>query len=367
MLNDDPTTETGSGLPSYSGSVRTGGTVITARAAYRRVSQVIALHWRAIVIIMIILVDVFFLAAVFIKSDNAESKDLSDITVAGPWLFCLVVSGGDKDACLPEVSSLVVSEAIVMSVLYLLSFNGYWAVLLFGRWSMFPAWITFIRQSVTHSNEFVSRDARRLSDPRNYEMLTSPPQVYRPKSDDVDMKDTKIDAGVNRLYSPTSKNKEFYGSEAAYHSPTQSFSRPRPSSKSISQSVRPSPSMGQTSHNIGHDHIGFTFPSSSQSPRSPPLTRRASSPDRFNSNQSLDRIGSPLTLQRTSSRNGSVLSNYRTPEPHDSIGRDWGWNPTTTYAQPSVSPQPSGRSPTQGTGREWDPRATHARGTGDQQ
>ena len=121
MLNDDPTTETGSGLPSYSGSVRTGGTVVTARAAYRRVSQVIALHWRAIVIIMIILVNVFFLAAVFIKSDNATSADLSDISRASAWLLCLVVSGGDKNTCLPEASSLVVNEATVMSVLYLLS------------------------------------------------------------------------------------------------------------------------------------------------------------------------------------------------------------------------------------------------------
>lgn len=228
---------------------------------------------------------------------------------------------------------------------------------------MLSAWMTFIRQSLTHSNEFVSRDARRLSDPRNYEMLTSPPQVYQPKSAEADIKGTEANAGEDRLYSLTSRNKEFYGSEAAYHSPTQSFSRPRPSSRSVGNSVRPSLNLGQTSLKAGHDHSGFTFPSS---PRSPPLSRRASSPDRINSVHSLDRIGSPITVQRTISRNDSVLSSYRTPEPHESIGRDWGWNPTTTYARPSVSPQPSGRSPSNGIGREWDPRATHARGTGDQ-
>ena len=231
---------------------------------------------------------------------------------------------------------------------------------------MLPAWITFLRQSFTHSNEFVSRDARRLSDPRNYEMLTSPSQAYQPKSAEADIKDTEANTGEDRLYSLTSRNKEFYGSEAAYHSPTQSFSRPRLTSRSVSNSVRPNLNLGQTSLKAGHDHNGFTFPSSPRSPRSPPLSRRAPSPDRINSAQSLDRIGSPLTVQRTVSRNGSILSSYYTPEPHESIGRDWGWNPTTTYAQPSVSPQPGGRSSSNSIGREWDPRATHARGTADQ-
>lgn len=110
------------GLPSYAsraGSVKT----VTAGQAYRRIKKVIALQWRGTVIVLIIIVNVIFLAVVFVEMDNTVTAAMQDLGKAEPWLLCLVLSGGDKTSCLDKVKSggLVTNEATVMGVLILLS------------------------------------------------------------------------------------------------------------------------------------------------------------------------------------------------------------------------------------------------------
>lgn len=110
------------GLPSYasrSGSIKT----VTAGQAYRRVKKVIALQWRGTVIVLIIIVNVVFLAVVFVQMDNTVTAAMHDLGKAESWLLCLVLNSGDKNSCLDQVksASLVTNEATVMAVLILLS------------------------------------------------------------------------------------------------------------------------------------------------------------------------------------------------------------------------------------------------------
>ena len=94
---------------------------MTARAAYRRVKKVIALQWRGVVIVLIIIIDVIFFTVIFIQMDNATESERKHLTKFQPWLTCLIFSGGDKNSCLDKASALVEKESSVMAVLYLLS------------------------------------------------------------------------------------------------------------------------------------------------------------------------------------------------------------------------------------------------------
>ncbi len=116
-LADSSETTEGSGMPSYTASIRT----MTPRQAYRRVRRVIQLQWRGIVIVLIIVADVVFFSIVFVFQDNTVQAAKEDIGLALPWLRCLMTSQGDKELCLDYASSLVVSMPTVIAVLILLA------------------------------------------------------------------------------------------------------------------------------------------------------------------------------------------------------------------------------------------------------
>jgi hypothetical protein len=146
-----------SGLPSYSGSVRTQ----TARAVYRRLKKVLWLQWRGICIVTIILVDVIFFSIVFVDLDNLQTDLVSDWKRVEPWLECLAFNPTDKRACLPLVSGWLINESTVVAVLILLSLAGLQVFLFLTRPSIFPAWYDFFQSKFSpHRQEFVSLDAR---------------------------------------------------------------------------------------------------------------------------------------------------------------------------------------------------------------
>jgi hypothetical protein len=117
LVDDKPTTDTSSALPSYSGSVRT---VQTARAAYRRVRKVIQLQWRGVAVVLLVIADVIFFAVVFVTMDNGSQVNAGDTQKALPWLTCLVLSGGQKNECLPHAKDVVERESVVLAVLILI-------------------------------------------------------------------------------------------------------------------------------------------------------------------------------------------------------------------------------------------------------
>ncbi|KAL8740017.1 MAG: hypothetical protein Q9190_007235 [Brigantiaea leucoxantha] len=233
LFKEDTRSYNSSELPSYQSSVRT----VTARQAYRRVQKAIAIQWRGIVVVIIIIVNVVFLAIVFISMDNTVQAMKDNFSKAQPWLSCLVINGGDKNACLDKARGLTTPEPTVMAVLVLLSLNGLWTVLFFGRLSMISAWMTLIRKRLSGSHDFVSVDARRLSaQPRQYEMITSPPRTASSsKSPDPLVASPSIDGDTIAALSPSDQQKEYFTSttrESRYASPTLSFSTPRPPSSS---------------------------------------------------------------------------------------------------------------------------------------
>lgn len=159
LWSDQPDTSTnasGSGLPSYTSSVRTQ----TARAVYQRLKKVLWLQWRGICIVSIILIDVVFFSIVFVYLDGMQQSVVKDWTKITPWLTCLAANPTDKDACLHLVQGWLVNEPTVVAVLLLLSLAGVQVFLLLTRPSVFPAWWDFITSKTSHRQEFVSLDAR---------------------------------------------------------------------------------------------------------------------------------------------------------------------------------------------------------------
>lgn len=166
LFTDDSgssTNASGSGLPSYSGSVRAQ----TARVVWRRLKKVLWLQWRGICIVTIILVDVIFFAVVFVWLDALQSKVSDDYTKIEPWLLCLVEHPDDKDACLKYVGNWLVNMPTVVAVLILLSLSGLQVFLFLARPSVFPAWVDLVKSKFTSRQEFVSLDARQQDIIRN--------------------------------------------------------------------------------------------------------------------------------------------------------------------------------------------------------
>lgn len=116
-LTDSSATTEGSGLPSYTASIRT----MTPRQAYRRVRRVIQLQWRGIVIVLVIVADVIFFSIVFVFQDNTVQAVKEDINLALPWIQCLIKTQGDKETCMNNASNIVVSLPTVIAVLILLA------------------------------------------------------------------------------------------------------------------------------------------------------------------------------------------------------------------------------------------------------
>ena len=113
---------------------------------------------------------------------------------------------------------------------------GYWNMLFLAKLSMFSGWWTIIRAPFRGSRDhFVSYDARRFSDQRNYEMLTSPPQSYHMIKGDTGLVATAKQP-LEKDPSPSQGNR--VPPEANYHGTTHSFSQPRPPSRTASQAGR---------------------------------------------------------------------------------------------------------------------------------
>lgn len=118
-LADNSASTEGSAMPSYSNSIRT----MTPKQAYRRVRRVIALQWRGIVIVLIIIADVIFFSVIFVFADNTVENVKNDPTKAMPWILCLLEHDGNKVPCLDKARMLVVNMPTVGAVLVLLGVN----------------------------------------------------------------------------------------------------------------------------------------------------------------------------------------------------------------------------------------------------
>ncbi|KAF4123965.1 7 transmembrane receptor (Secretin family) [Geosmithia morbida] len=245
-LSDTSGSSEGSSLPAYSTTASHQN--ISPRQAYRRIRRVISLQWRGIAIVLIIITDVIFFSVVFVFQDNVMQSVTNDPTKAAEWSKCLIQYSGNKEKCLGEASSLVVNDATVTAVLFLLALNGIWILFLMGRWTMVTGWLDMLHCTGRRRNpEFISADARAepaAKDTRSYEMLSkdtsvevtpldpvmrSPSPVWR----DYSANAYNTTAPVPTATAATSESADgrhtpdYFGHSARYHAPTQSFSTPR--------------------------------------------------------------------------------------------------------------------------------------------
>ncbi|KAK4153401.1 hypothetical protein C8A00DRAFT_43693 [Chaetomidium leptoderma] len=240
-LADNSASTEGSGMPSYTNSIRT----MTPKQAYRRVRRVIALQWRGIAIVLIIIADVIFFSIIFVFQDTTVEAVKHDQSIATPWVVCLALNGGDKVPCLPEAGRLAVNMATIGAVLFLLAMNGIWLLLLLGRWSMVTGWRDLFTSVPNRGKrEFVSVDARLddlKKDTRSYEMLSRDtgktmddsvtPSVVTPISPTHARSTMGSPIHHDYMHMPNSDGRrtpDYFGNTARYHTPARSFSSPRP-------------------------------------------------------------------------------------------------------------------------------------------
>ncbi|KAK4042428.1 hypothetical protein C8A01DRAFT_33500 [Parachaetomium inaequale] len=250
-LADNSASTEGSGMPSYTNSIRT----MTPKQAYRRVRRVIALQWRGIVIVLIIVCDVILFSIVFVFQDNTIQSIKNDPDLAIPWIVCLALSGGDKVPCLGEASKLAVSMPTIGAVLFLLGMNGIWLLILLGRWSMVTGWRDLFTSVPNRSQrEFVSVDARLddlKKDTRSYEMLSRDtgktmddsvtPSVVTPISPTHARSPTGSPVNHDYMQMPNPDGRrtpDYFGNTARYHTPARSFSSPRPPQQTVTWDAR---------------------------------------------------------------------------------------------------------------------------------
>ncbi len=96
---------------------------------------------------------------------------------------------------------------------------------------MVLGWIDLIKRRVASRHEFVSADARRLSnDPRTYEMLnpTTSPQTGIRSPEPAAKSPSSLSIGQMSPY--VDQKTDYLGREAKYSTPVTSFSSPRPPS-----------------------------------------------------------------------------------------------------------------------------------------
>ena len=248
---------------------------------------------------------------------------------------------------------------------------GFWCILFLGRISMFTGWWDLLRAPFRSHDHFVSADARRISDPRNYEMLTSPPHTYhlaKGANGLVAManKETSMDSPLSPSQESTF-TKDSSPVVAAPYERAYSFSQPRPP---IVRSAGKNTTTGGHVTFGGESDVRSSEGSTahwSTSTASAPLVERHeqqyTSEYQQQRQQSVDdqkqRTTSPLTWERAD----SALSNDRSARSGSALGREWP-SPIPRHGQwygqavPSIGPQRSN------SGRTWDAQARHARGSG---
>ena len=274
---------------------------------------------------------------------------------AGFW-YCIKRGDSDGGADI-TICTLPIIVSTFRSITDVLQLNGYWSVMFLGRWSMAQGWIEAIQRPFRNSHDFVSVDARRLSDPRNYEMLTSPPKAaYLPKSFDDLSTSPGVDQLSPRVWSPQpQQNSGYFGKEATYRSPSLSFSTPKPPSRSGSDARISSPQ--------GRSQVAPTWQRQAVSPPPPILERKESGAGNARSGSALGANRSTSDLGREQSgsipgweRSGSALATDRSGS---ALGRDWDLR--SLHQRERTSPIPRRSNSALGRG-DWDPVATYARG-----
>lgn len=187
-LLDESTETTTTGVESVSRTQNSGSVkTLTARQTLRRIQKVLAMQWRGIALILLVLGDVVFLATIFLGFNAITERTPENSKKSQPWLICMATSAGDKNKCLPLAKDFVIPESTAFAMLFLLSCNGIWALLLLGRFESVTGWINLFRSKfgkTPEGDEFISYNAAlEARNPRSFEMLAKGKEVGKKESD----------------------------------------------------------------------------------------------------------------------------------------------------------------------------------------
>lgn len=89
--------------------------------AWRRVKKVLALQWRSILLSVLVIIETVFFGAVYVAADRVFVADRhpSRRPDVVRFVSCLVLSGGDKGACIPYAHVLTLGESTVIASLFM--------------------------------------------------------------------------------------------------------------------------------------------------------------------------------------------------------------------------------------------------------
>jgi hypothetical protein len=117
-----------------SGGLENGGAVgggnpmaMTTLQHWRKIRQLILIQWRNILVSMLVIVEAVYFVTVFwaqdIKLGNVSTR-ADDQTISRTWSACLVLTGGDKLACMEYANGLMVPRTTIIASLILASVSS---------------------------------------------------------------------------------------------------------------------------------------------------------------------------------------------------------------------------------------------------
>ena len=87
---------------------------------WARIKRVLYLQWRTILLAFVVLNESIFYGLVFVQETAALEASTHGITQSDlAWGECLIVTGGNKNACLPLTNGLGLSKAKLIATLYI--------------------------------------------------------------------------------------------------------------------------------------------------------------------------------------------------------------------------------------------------------
>ena len=89
--------------------------------AWRRVQKVLALQWRSILLSLQVIVQTVYFGSVYVAAARATEADEQSTKSAQVMQFieCLVLSGGDRNACLSYAKVLGLNQNTVLASFFM--------------------------------------------------------------------------------------------------------------------------------------------------------------------------------------------------------------------------------------------------------
>ena len=113
---------TGSSTPAVASTDSKAGD-IGKRLAWRRVSKVMLMQWRSIVLSLLVILESVYFGTVYAAQVNSakEAAKPEHTAQTEAWSLCLILNGGDKNQCLPLAQQLRLEESVVIASLFMAS------------------------------------------------------------------------------------------------------------------------------------------------------------------------------------------------------------------------------------------------------